>query len=266
MHRFPARISLLLLLLASAVGHAQEGEQGVRRPTAYPSPQISTATVAPRPLLGGFLGAQRNWSLGSFTTSCDCGYDEGRGFGAMLGALAEFPVSQSFFLLAEAGYRDFSTSYAVQETRTEFILTRGSYAQVDFERSADIAIAHVTAGLSGAWRVPGSGLYFFAGPRLGVLVSDEISERETVLTPGIGYASTQSAEKNFSNGSIDGVWEKHSLRFDAVIGAGFDIQIRRSVFVSPRLAFAYPFTSVVKEHPSWHIPAVELSAALLFAL
>ena len=254
------------MLAAGSVAAAQELDPGVRRPFLRPAAAPVLATTAPSIYAGAFLGVQRNWSNGRFTTNCDCGYADGSGYSPALGALLEYSVSAAFLLSGEVRYAEYSTSYATRETRSEFLVSRGSYMAVDFERDAAITLSQLSIGAFAAWRTGLGGVFLFAGPRFGILLKGSIAESERVLSPGLGYASTGSADKAFAQGDLNLVGNKNSLRVEAVAGIGADIPLRRSLKLSPRLAYAYPFTSVVKEHSSWIIPALDFNLALLFAL
>jgi hypothetical protein len=265
-NRLPIPVLLLVAFLAGALASAQDIDPGVRRP--FPRPPSKSAPQEPdEPMyIGGFLGAQRTWSRGSFKTLCNCEYNDGSGYGPAFGVLLEYPLTPAFLLAGELRYADFSTSYSVRETRTEFILSRGVYEQVEFERNADIDLAQVSVAVFAVLRTGPAGLFLFAGPRIGVPLRSQIDERERVLTPGFAYGSGGTGEKSFAQGGMNLLWNTRAVRIDAVAGIGARLPLTPRLLLEPRASYAYPFTSVVKEHSSWTLSALDLTLGLLFAL
>jgi hypothetical protein len=265
-NRHPIPVLFLIAFLAGATASAQDIDPGVRRPFPHPPSKALLQELDEPMYIGGFLGAQRTWSRGSFKTLCNCEYNDGSGYGPAFGALLEYPLTPAFLVAGELRYADFSTSYSVRETRTEFILSRGAYEQVDFERNADIDLTQLSVAVFAVLRAGRTGLFLFAGPRIGFPLRAQIDESERVLTPGLAYGSTGSGGKPFAQGGMNLLWSTRVPRFDGVAGIGARLPLKPRLLLEPRISYAHPFTSVVKEHSSWSLSALDFSLALLFAL
>lgn len=259
-------VLLFIAFLAGATASAQDIDPGVRRPFPRPSSKTAMPESEEPIFAGGFLGAQHTWSQGSFQTGCNCSYSDGSRYGPAFGALVEYPLTPVLLLEGELRYADFSTSYSTRETRTEFILSRGVYEQVEFERNADIDLAHVSVAIFAVLRTGATGLFLFAGPRIGVPLRAQIDERERVLTPGFAYGSGGSGEKSFVQGDMNLLWTTRAVRIDAIAGIGARLPLKPRLLLEPRISYAHPFTSVVKEHSSWSLSALDFTLGLLFAL
>ena len=169
------------------------------------------------------------------------------------------PVAPRLFFVAEAAYRNHYTAYTMSETRLEYLRSTGAYVQADIEREAEIAVASIAIHASVRWNTGPRSFFLSLGPAIGWLVSDRISEVESIVTPGLVYDDTGLREKTFADGDLASAFESvNRMIFSVEGGIGYEFRISPRLFLVPQVRYALPLTSVTSAYASWRIPSLRV--------
>jgi hypothetical protein len=238
---------------ASALQGEPEGGQG-----AIPLYRLSAG------MTGGIHGT---WTLGSFTTRCDCAYEHASAVtGFEAGMQAELAFSPQFGAGAALLWSDLSTTYTETEARKEYVVDQGTYVDAEFERSADMTLRYVTLRLSLLWYSGPGGLRVFGGPSLAVPVQAEIHEEERILTSGLRYADTGARERTFLDGDVGTMLANASIRLAMDAGVAYAIPVSVETSVIPFIAFSVPLQDVLKDSGGWKIGSAAAGISLMLRI
>ena len=260
--RFAVRIVTLLLAVIVVSGSAA----AQYRSSHYPAPPPSVLSPDPSPWwIGPQLGAGINSHGGDFITDfCDCGFEDGSGYGFAIGIEAGHFLSSSVAVAVKLVYNDYRADYATPVTEEAYIFELDTdVPDVQFERQMTVNISylmlHPVVEL-----YPFPWLYLFAGPAVGVSATAE-QEYVKVLTDerflyGLGEPESHVVTKD--SGEIPRV---ESFRADLRAGIGANLRIGRNLVFSPEVSYGYPLTTI-SDDDNWSASAIHVMGVLKIEL
>lgn len=215
---------------------------------------------------GAFAGLQYNRSTGSFSTACDCTYENGSGWGPRLGVMGEYPVGERFSLTSVISLVWNGTSYERNDTRIEYVYNEGRYANVDFRSMVDVQLVTLGVGFYLTWHTPIERLFASVGVGGGFVLDDNIRETEEALTPNFTYRSSNARTIEYLDGSLSELYTPEKFRAGIQAAVRYEIPIAQNTMLAPELSYFYPFTTLVREFEEWNITSAALSCVVFFIL
>ncbi|MFZ1730644.1 MAG: hypothetical protein WBQ23_01200 [Bacteroidota bacterium] len=250
-------LCFIVLSAAATAGNPPGGEDDILRPVPW-SMQV-----------GPFGGAGWVISQGSFNTLCDCEYGSGSGLGLQLGAFADYPLSGNVSILTTVGFRTMSPSYEKSEKRLEYVALSGGgdFMWVDYNRNTTLSLSMIELGVAAKWELPLKGLYVAVGPEFGWIVSDNIEETETIVTPGLTYDTSGSTKQVFMDNSLDTYYsDPVAFRLGIAGRIGYILPIHEKLAIAPELLLSVPLTPVTWTYKSWRLTAWQFNIYLRFTI
>ena len=211
--------------------------------TSYPQFKFS---------LGPAVGMNFNIHTGSDLS------ETGTGFGAVFAGQADMQFSKTIGMIATLGFYD-NRSGSTNDTKTE------SYEGIPITVSSDVSssLAYFTIEPLLKVSLPSSGLYFLAGPSIGINIEGSYDLTQDITIPqeyanyyGLQAKTTQKSSQSFND---------LVTRFEFKFGAGYDIPIARNIDLAPQVTFGYGLTKVQKD-VSWRILTIQAICGLKFRL
>ena len=200
---------------------------------------------------------QVNVSQGEYTTTCNCTSSGGPGAGMTGGAVIGYPIRNSMFIVGEVAYQNLSTAYDRIETRLEYLRESGTYVAADVERVSKVSLAYLTLHTAVKWKTGLKELFITVGPTVGMRISGQVEERETILTPGLVFDDTGSREKEFLNADLSTAFPTNTtVRASIDAGLGYEFHLTPRLYLLPQIRYAQPLTNITAMHPSWKIATV----------
>ncbi len=244
----------LLFVWVTSIATASEG--GGER-------SMSSSSTRLRFGVGAHAAAMRVIQIGAFSTTCGCSYSEGSGLGSSIGFLGDVAVNGNWKADIGVGWRSYSTSSAVRESRLEYDIDMGEYINADFERTAEADASYLWLDAHASWFPSGSGLHIFAGPALGVLMDCGMWEEEEILSADLVYGREGEKRRVVFDGDPDALYSVRRIRADVELGAGFEFNVGPTSRMSARLSGTWPLLGMVDEYPSWAFASLKFSLALM---
>ncbi len=254
MNRF--HVVLLTVVLCIALiepVHAQR-EDDILRPVPF------------RFHVGPLLGLGYNASYGEFQTQCQCLYTSGYGFGPVLGGFIDYPVSRDLSVYIVAGTQSLDASYEKTDSRFEYVEQLGAFRSIDFKLETDLTLYTFGVGTYLKWETPVPGLYLAAGPEFSFVAYSNISETESIVTPGFSYIPSGARESQFLDGSLGDYYDAPSFRLSLAGKIGYIIPLLDRLSLAPEFTIAFPLTPVVSDYSSWRILPYQLTVAARFGI
>ena len=189
--------------------------------------------------------------------SCCPSYQDGSGSDIAIAAMGRLPLGGLFRGDLRLGYAGLSGVL----TRTEQLMVAGGIPG-KFEHRVEAALAAATIEPSLAARVFGDG-YVYVGARLGVLLGQTFSQKETIVEP---LSGTFPNGKRSQNELVD-VPIPDAARLQAALTAGLQWELplnrSRSMLLVPEVSYAFAPTSLAGG-VSWNVHQMRIGASLVF--
>lgn len=253
-------LTILLMMIALACGSQVFAQGSVLKPFREPA-KIQHPNRA-----GTFAGLQYNRSIGSFSTTCDCTYQNGSGWGPRLGVMGEHPVGERFSITGVISLAWSGTSYERNDTRIEYVYNEGRYANIDFRSMVDVQLVTLGVGFSLTWLTPVERLFAGIGVSGGFVLDDNIRETEEALTQNYTYRSSNTRTIEYLDGSLSELYSPGKFRAGIQVAVRYEIPIAQNTMLAPELSYFYPLTTLVREYEEWNITSAALSCVVLFVL
>jgi outer membrane protein OmpA-like peptidoglycan-associated protein len=238
--------------------------------------------------IGGFVGGALNWHIANFENLP--GIPAGRpgdgilfkgalGFSPTAGISLEYPFSESVAAALRLSYAGHSgTLEALEPQRVGAVSADGSavsFYDAIFRRELQsnlgslgiepLLIFHPFQ--SGAVL---SGLRFLLGARLGLFLSRNFSQRETILSlepvddlaPNVAFNNNERVRNEIPEQEIPGLQAFHLA---ASAGVGYDIRIGSSLVITPEAMYSFGFTPLV-QNLAWDLHQGRLVIGLRYKL
>ncbi len=216
--------------------------------------------------VGPLLGLGYNASYGEFQTLCECSYSGGYGFGPVIGGFIDYPLSRDLSLYVVGSTQSLDASYDKTQKRFEYVEQIGAFREVDFELNTDLTLYTFGIGTFIKWDTPVPGLYLAAGPEFGFVMYSNITETETVVTPGYTYIPSGERESVFMDGSLGDYYDASSFRLALAGKIGYIIPLLDRLDLAPEFTIAFPLTPVVSDYNTWRILPYQFTVAARFGI
>ena len=183
-------------------------------------------------------------------------FDEGNGFGFILGAAADFPLSDIFGIAPRISYntRSGSSTYSVYPVPAVIIDPGGNYeVNSTMEDNIDWTFSHISIDLLLRIQLLKESLYLKAGPALSAILSNKAELTQNITKPdGVYYFEDMNGEliivHNYRTASSSGEVEGfESSRLDLLIGIGTWIPLTKDLLLTPELMYALPLSQIAKD-------------------
>lgn len=198
--------------------------------------------------------------------SCCADYNNTTQLGPAFGLSFELPLANSLRLQTRLGYSTMSGILSsVEQIGNEPILTDG--VNPILERRA-VNVEHtLDAGLPLIVFEPTIGYQIFnrfwatAGARVGYMVSNSFSQKETLLEP-VGYVFLDgSAIRNTASGAIPGA---NTIQMHATVGIGYELNTRSSISLVPEVRYFIPITQIAGV--AWNVQSFQLGINIRYGV
>jgi Outer membrane protein beta-barrel domain len=234
--------TILILIILPFIIKAEEPErpqEDILRPAALHSSW------------GVFLGGNLAQSSGSLLTTCDCEYESGDGFNVVGGVYYRLALAGELSLVGQLMYEGMNASYTDTEIRPEYVLPSGSIEDIEFEKNTDVSLAYMNVDALLRYSPSGGALYLLAGPSFGILINDNITENEKILSSGYQFSDSGNDTKDYLDGSIEQLYELQKIRIALRAGIGYEIPVGPGMMLMPEASYSMPFTTIVTELDEW---------------
>lgn len=173
-----------------------------------------------------------------------------------IGAIANFPINEKLTISARLGYNNMGGKFTTPGkiwnlTRTDSVITEHSFdASIHYLEISPILQVHNVFE-----KVP---LYFAGGLEFGIPIAETYSQIETVPTNTIGATT--------SNYVTSSDIPDKSFRMALMIGAGYQIKLTPTTFLSPEVSLRIPFTDISSNSAlsTWSAPQLRFGVNLTF--
>jgi hypothetical protein len=250
-------LMIATFLLVSSVSTAQ---------TVY-SPDVT------RTFVSGYFGINHNTNFGSFRTDCDCNFEAGFGLGnigAIIGADITYAFTPNWAVMAKLYYDNKHTKESYERELFTPISTGQEVVvrEVKYKEIGDVSLSYLSFGLFARWQPRLARWYVFVGPTVGLPLSTTITHNQEIAESDLTYRELLENQREVSEASFEG-----DLRFEAMVGFGYDWIVRPRWYVNPEIRVGYPLTKVTtmvtdrgKEIPidDWSTMSVQLSIGLKY--
>lgn len=252
------------------------------------SPSLSVAQTDSSKTLrvGGFVGGVLNQHIANFAalpgiptgrTGDGVLFSGGVSFGLTFGALVEYPLSDFLSMGLRLGYAGNSGVLSAQETQRIGALNTDGTATTFYDA---VFGRELQANLSSLGIEPLAVIHpfsqdglrdlrFYAGLRLGLMLSRTFSQKETILSLTPADASASSV--NFNNLqrernviATQEIPQIQTLHTAVTIGAGYDIRVG-ALAITPEVFYALGLTPIVG-NTQWNLNQVRGAVSVRYTL
>ncbi|MDH7516551.1 MAG: outer membrane beta-barrel protein [Bacteroidota bacterium] len=281
--RFSCMITLLLVLCAGGSAQWRAVDASRSFPDKYEalpvlpggenvfSPEVSSIFVS------GYIGVNHNTNMGSFRTDCDCNFEGAfnlKNIGALIGVDATYQFHPNWAVMAKVSYDNKHT----KEAYTRVIATPiklGNIVRIhdiEYEESGSVSLAYVSMGVFGRWQPRLERWYVFAGPSVGLPISNRIRHDQAIVTPEVTYQEIGISERKRE---VSTATFESEMRLEAMVGFGYDYIVRPRWFVNPEIRVGYPVTKITNTvtdrgktidigEKNWKVLSVQFSIGLKY--
>lgn len=182
--------------------------------------------------------------------NCCPEFTHGQGSVYSIGAIAEIPLSQSFFL----GMRGSFTSVIVDLTQEENTigLINNSQGNIRFIHSFTATFPGISSAALFGWKTTSS-LSLATGPGIHIITSPTFSQKESIAQGTPGTFIDGKRVRNEYSGTMN---DAQSLNWEWNIIAAYDLGLdnKRSFFISPEIQYIHSLSNNVKTNDNsfWH--------------
>jgi outer membrane protein OmpA-like peptidoglycan-associated protein len=189
-------------------------------------------------------------------------FDGGDGSGVNLGALFEYPLSESIWLGLRGSYQSDKAKLRTSE-QTVVIVADTSTFNGEFERQIDASIATASIEPMVGLRLP-IGVMLSLGARASFVLSTSFDQRDVLTQPADrGVFENGRRIRNEASGEIPGA---SSMQTSAVFGVSRELAVNRTgtLFVVPEVFGSFAI-SPVSDSVSWSAHGLRFGIALKYA-
>ncbi len=256
--RKPIFIALFILTLT--------GQQAIAQTTGTPEKTFGNK-------YGLFGGINLNMHTSDFHTLpgypiCCPHFLTGKGTGFTVGALAEFNLSDLFFLGVRGSYTAYDALLSEKENTT-FIMNGTAYKDGEFEYRIDSKLGNAGLDVMLGVRLF-AGLALHVGGRAGLNISGTFDQVEELTNPSSGATfidpvtkeDSHSRTRNKFSGDIP---DLNSFQASLLGGISYDLPLNSegSLWLSPEVFYSFGLTDIVKDS-NWKANSLRLGLAVKY--
>ena len=233
------------------------------------APPLMPDVLNPTPkywYIAPLLGVNSNMHNGDFLPAyCDqCKFADGTGTALMVGLQLEHLPTPDYGFAVKLLYDDKSAIYTQAMPSVQRLATDLSTVTVAVERTMDAKLAYLV--INPVFEIfPLKHLYIFAGPGIGIPMTNEYSVKERMLDPNFAYVESGSNEVQLGQTEWTEIPGLKSPRIDIRAGIGYNLKLSRSVILAPELSYEYAITTI-SDDDNWKASAMHGVVVLKFAL
>lgn len=219
------------------------------------------------PRVGVFGGPQFNFYSGTFEVydnNALCGtFTTGKGTAIAVGALADIPITQTFFIRARAGYSDYTGTFTSSVRLASAILPNGELTDATADETLDAKLSYISFNPSALYYPFQSfPLAFQCGPSVGIISKKTFTQKEKLTAPLSATFKDGTQDHTIVSGDIHAT---NGVRLGLNLGAEYDLFLSQNLIASPMISYDFPITKVTSD-TKWYASALDVGIAIKFAL
>lgn len=176
--------------------------------------------------------------------------ETGTGFGFVIGGAAEMMFNETMGLLGRITFYD---------NRSGSYSRTGSEQGVNYTVDVSASVAYLEIEPLFKLQLPRVPIYFLVGPALGFNIEGSAEATVKITTPGYTFPDGSTSMK--SKESLKDML----VRFELKMGAGYNIELARDLYISPEVSFGYGLTKVQSD-VSWRILTIQALGSVKFVV